>query len=119
MEGDVGYVQSFFDAIYFYPRPPGGGRHRNIKVRLTLTSYFYPRPPGGGRLDSVEFVNNVTCISIHALRVEGDFDSVRHLLTLSISIHALRVEGDPALPQAFHQFSISIHALRVEGDVGV
>ena len=33
-------------------------------------------------------------ISIHALRVEGDLDSIRHLLTPSISIHALRVEGD-------------------------
>ena len=39
-------------------------------------------------------------ISIHALRVEGDFDSIRHLLTPSISIHALRVEGDSRMLSA-------------------
>ena len=57
---------------YFYPRPPGGGRHLvkpawadNAKIsihalrvegddrrkgRRTGIFYFYPRPPGGGRL---------------------------------------------------------------------
>ena len=56
-------------------------------------------------------------ISIHALRVEGDLDSIRHLITLSISIHALRVEGDGEEIKAWLAgFNISIHALRVEGD---
>ena len=60
---------------------------------------FYPRPPGGGRLDSVEFVNNVTCISIHALRVEGDVAIMPkyNMLYTQISIHALRVEGDKGI----------------------
>ena len=56
----------------FYPRPPGGGRLPVWIWIIVGFLDFYPRPPGGGRLDSVEFVNNVTCISIHALRVEGD-----------------------------------------------
>ena len=87
----------------------------------------------------MEFVNNVTCISIHALRVEGDFLNFRLAVTLKISIHALRVEGDtPSLVsiKIFKGFlstpsgwratktchiciridQISIHALRVEGD---
>ena len=34
--------------------------------------YFYPRPPGGGRLSSTVFLAKSTHISIHALRVEGD-----------------------------------------------
>ena len=33
-------------------------------------------------------------ISIHALRVEGDYNADRMGLTTDISIHALRVEGD-------------------------
>ena len=45
------------------------------------------------------------------------FDSIRHLLTLSISIHALRVEGDLCeLHKPLIADRISIHALRVEGD---
>ena len=57
VEGDALCTPSTKDNVYFYPRPPGGGR-LNIKVRLTLTS----------------------CISIHALRVEGD--SIDKIMTL-------------------------------------
>ena len=42
--------------------------------------YFYPRPPGGGRLDVAIDDRHCARISIHALRVEGDF-------TLSASEH--------------------------------
>ena len=35
--------------------------------------YFYPRPPGGGRRRGVGDKGNGVRISIHALRVEGDF----------------------------------------------
>ena len=41
--------------------------------RLTISSlYFYPRPPGGGRQNYESVDNMVLHISIHALRVEGD-----------------------------------------------
>ena len=81
--------------IYFYPRPPRGGRqrapHRGADadpisihalceegdVRVIRAIYknsanFYPRPLRGGR--PKEFVNNGGCmnISIHALCEEGD-----------------------------------------------
>ena len=78
-------------------------------------------------------------ISIHALRVEGDFCLLpiahslqhfyprppgggRHLRRIpkqvprNISIHALRVEGDSVGVNCALPISISIHALRVEGD---
>ena len=84
-------VSSF---LYFYPRPPRGGRHRFSKVgadflqflstpsarraterlpRLLLqTQHFYPRPPRGGRPEGLEPIEQLAFISIHALREEGD-----------------------------------------------
>ena len=78
-------------------------------------------------------------ISIHALRVEGDYHrfvvgvcrfgflstpsgwratlfSDYSILIIYISIHALRVEGDLTDDEDNHFTRISIHALRVEGD---
>ena len=78
-------------------------------------------------------------ISIHSLRVEGDYFRFLRIGHQRISIHSLRVEGDlPAYRHSvrFHDFnplpprggrlgdaissfadlSISIHSLRVEGD---
>ena len=80
--------------IYFYPRPPGGGRPGTYSYTLAPTD-FYPRPPGGGR----------------------HFEAVKHDLVEDISIHALRVEGDPDFEPPFPHIHISIHALRVEGDM--
>ena len=55
---------------------------------------FYPRPPGGGRQPTGLRCKHVTGISIHALRVEGDFLLCHAQRLYEISIHALRVEGD-------------------------
>ena len=82
--------------IHFYPRPPGGGRHRYNHHGIFEYS-----------------------ISIHALRVEGDrVKSGSAFAHVSISIHALRVEGDVCPFKLFCYNRISIHALRVEGDIG-
>ena len=57
-------------------------------------------------------------ISIHTLRMEGDWDVSSTGGRADISIHTLRMEGD--LPQhglAGHPV-ISIHTLRMEGDGG-
>ena len=57
------------------------------------------------------------CISIHALREEGDRVSWWKLLSVGISIHALREEGDNGFLDVFaRRVGISIHALREEGD---
>ena len=59
------------------------------------------------------------CISIHALREEGDVMGYITIFTERISIHALREEGDVSLlPESFLMVLISIHALREEGDRG-
>ena len=56
------------------------------------------------------------CISIHALRGEGDPNTMYLLAELKISIHALRGEGDSDFEFDFGIEDISIHALRGEGD---
>ena len=102
--------------VYFYPRPPRGGRlvcaknktpafvflstpsARRATARMQTPSrsilflstpsarratrsaaspaaeryYFYPRPPRGGRPDGAGHGRRTCCISIHALREEGD-----------------------------------------------
>ena len=58
--------------LYFYPRPPGGGR-RVKSFQKALTFRFLSTPSGWRAtfviIESMETDN----ISIHALRVEGDF----------------------------------------------
>ena len=46
--------------------------------------------------DFVGYINYDTyyAISIHTLRVEGDYNNALNALTNRISIHTLRVEGD-------------------------
>ena len=80
--------------LYFYPRPPRGGRrggsvwHKYTMAflstpsarRATATRFpvrgvmmnFYPRPPRGGRRAEPPTGNAALYISIHALREEGD-----------------------------------------------
>ena len=56
-------------------------------------------------------------ISIHTLRMEGDFSVLLRKLRIKISIHTLRMEGDPQLVHYLLQLRfISIHTLRMEGD---
>ena len=56
-------------------------------------------------------------ISIHSLRVEGDWMETGILDGQLISIHSLRVEGDALDSRPYRVLiAISIHSLRVEGD---
>ena len=124
---------------YFYPRPPRGGRLTKLSPTRAWTN-FYPRPPRGGRQAICSISGMHACISIHALREEGDafyddlFDGFLQFLSTPsarratrrsqlhrqlrrISIHALREEGD-FLDESMKTvgYVISIHALREEGD---
>ena len=61
--------------------------------------------PSGWRATTI----NANCpgddeISIHALRVEGDYINKLEETHRNISIHALRVEGDSKNGQSFHLF---------------
>ena len=85
-------------------------------VALTLI-YFYPRPPWGGRPEIAALSFYYLYISIHALRGEGDSGFIRARQFFKISIHALRGEGDVVRVKADPlEVFISIHALRGEGD---
>ena len=56
--------------------------------------YFYPRPPRGGRRWRLDYELPTGEISIHALREEGDVSVLPQPISKRISIHALREEGD-------------------------
>ena len=43
-----------------------------LNGRFYYHQHFYPRPPRGGRLKNVSFLDLERVISIHALREEGD-----------------------------------------------
>ena len=125
--------------IYFYPRPPRGGRLTALRMpsitslflstpsarRATSTGElylsklenFYPRPPRGGRHYHRGRVDRVVEISIHALREEGDSGPVRPVPG-RIDFYPRPPRGGRPVrcsPVAAGQY-ISIHALREEGD---
>ena len=79
--------------------------------------YFYPRPPRGGRRHLGVRRQLLVCISIHALREEGDAGGLlpaRHPVIFLSTPSARRA----TLPDCgfVHEVDISIHALREEGD---
>ena len=49
VEGDHAVRFKHSHLVYFYPRPPGGGRRVRRLISSNLLHHFYPRPPGGGR----------------------------------------------------------------------
>ena len=60
--------------------------------------YFYPRPPRGGRPVAGRLDQPFFCISIHAPREEGDYAGLDYDPIIDIiSIHAPREEGDKAV----------------------
>ena len=79
---------------------------------------FLSTPSGWRATWSLHPADYAALISIHALRVEGDYRAAIVPPMFLISIHALRVEGDNKdLIRAKLEQIISIHALRVEGDL--
>ena len=139
-EGDGRERMRRFRMNYFNPRPPHGGRPREIGSCLPLSS-FQSTPPTRRATYAVDGGYTGTEISIHAPHTEGDVDramqgrlSVRFQSTPptrratrlhtpgdvypSISIHAPHTEGD--LRNRVHPQKggkISIHAPHTEGDV--
>ena len=104
------------DFLHFYPRPPGGGRPTNFFFRHRFKN-FYPRPPGGGR---PLYTHSKRLLSLFLSTPSGwraTYGDSRESTEAKISIHALRVEGDYAI-DILNRLgdAISIHALRVEGD---
>ena len=114
--------------IYFYPRPPRGGRHSSPllevilaqflstpsarratsrrAIRSLMGAYFYPRPPRGGRQSCPHSRLQRLGISIHALREEGDLHPGDVDWPPVISIHALREEGDISSSAVFSAMGV-------------
>ena len=57
-EGDCRYRSGRYGTLYFYPRPPRGGR-RQYGKRHSQQQDFYPRPPRGGRLSFIGCPNGI------------------------------------------------------------
>ena len=115
-EGDGHLSAEKGDRMYFYPRPPRGGRPtrtsswsaagqflstpsaRRATRRWTMTSprKIFLSTPSARRatLRSAHAEARRDKISIHALREEGDHSNQQRLRGRGISIHALREEGD-------------------------
>ena len=71
-EGDLKLSQRIRSGVYFYPRPPRGGRLKSLSQGAMNGTDFYPRPPRGGRPYDDGYSAGRADISIHALREEGD-----------------------------------------------
>ena len=100
---------------YFYPRPPRGGR-RGKKMVGVASNKFLSTPSARRATLSIWTSQSSFCISIHALREEGDLWPHPPSRRCRISIHALREEGDTLATHQDQTLFISIHALREEGD---
>ena len=104
---------------WVFQSTPSAGRATQTVIADNVRKIdFNPRPPRGGRPVVLNGASYRSCISIHALRGEGDPNHLTiSALRLAISIHALRGEGDGVCHLSRALCSISIHALRGEGDV--
>ena len=84
VEGDIDKICSVHSLLYFYPRPPGGGR-RVSRGKYRRIEEFLSTPSGWrATFTSLYIVLYHNTISIHALRVEGDTVSLRPLYRLLI-----------------------------------
>ena len=103
VEGDLSVGASHAAGLNFYPRPPGGGRPLFGDL-YDFDTVFLSTPSGWRATLDVGGGQHGERISIHALRVEGDWGHLRQRGQPRISIHALRVEGDSKNGQSFRLF---------------
>ena len=103
--------------LYFYPRPPRGGRRQSSKQICRQTDYFYPRPPRGGRrlpplLNSLDAGFLSTPSARRATRRACN----HHGRNKNFYPRPPRGGRPSAILRRTDRESISIHALREEGD---
>ena len=93
-EGDFSKVTYRAIRHHFYPRPPRGGRRRYSPLPQLGQANFYPRPPRGGRpMSSFGLPLIALFLSTPSARRATQHQH-RKRLCWCISIHALREEGD-------------------------
>ena len=76
MEGDIGFVNYIAAQTNFNPLPPHGGRRSSVS-RWMISLHFNPLPPHGGRPQDARRHQYADRISIHSLRMEGDWRRLR------------------------------------------
>ena len=103
--------------MYFYPRPPRGGRHTTTPS-LSQAWIFLSTPSARRATLREPRGDIVAVISIHALREEGDRRFTRRWISTSTNFYPRPPRGGRPhrLLQRPEQHQISIHALREEGD---
>ena len=72
MEGDCMFLLLFLRCMIFLSTPSAWRATIPAHIRRYTHRYFYPRPPYGGRRSTPSLAHRANCISIHALRMEGD-----------------------------------------------
>ena len=104
--------------LYFYPRPPRGGRRSGKGEQRGNHKYFYPRPPRGGRPfpcgigDDYELFLSTPS----ARRATGEkFSGITDYPFLSTPSARRATVVEKAV--TWCKLGISIHALREEGDL--
>ena len=70
-EGDLYHRHGILIAIYFYPRPPRGGRQLTVTACILALEFLSTPSARRATLNGGKH-NAFTVISIHALREEGD-----------------------------------------------
>ena len=140
MEGDLKLLNLFpADPIHFNPLPPHGGRQRSLQCNFDHEPKFQSTPSAWRETQKHDLHGDFHSISIHSLRMEGDYSFTISRIILrnfnplpphggrlayrsacrwknDISIHSLRMEGDTILFYTLKTSEISIHSLRMEGD---
>ena len=102
--------------LYFYPRPPRGGRPVG-RQRRPAHSDFYPRPPRGGRHEArqmglASYLFLSTPSARRATKAAGQIAKLMQFLSTP-SARRATLRHETLKP---HRKAISIHALREEGD---
>ena len=82
---------------HFNPLPPHGGRQITLHVK-NCSRLFQSTPSAWRETLLAVSIELISDISIHSLRMEGDYAAVALVGDLYISIHSLRMEGDQARP---------------------
>ena len=117
MEGDSSQLYTI-PASETFQSTPSVWRETNAYLDASNNLVLFQSTPSVWR-ETEQTLTNASGyqISIHSLRVEGDFLSAGLPFLSQISIHSLRVEGDNAKNRHYRpSYTISIHSLRVEGD---
>ena len=113
-EGDPEPTTNRLWNIYFYPRPPQGGRRDRRNVSYTY-QHFYPRPPQGGRPGKYKIqTKEERFLSTPSARRATAY-SLCKVDTVAISIHALRKEGDSKNGESIPAFDQSINQAAQNG----